>query len=304
MTPTSADRRAPGRALLGTGVVVGERYKVRRALAFGGMGVVYQVVSLVDRRPLAMKMLRPELVADPHWARRFEREVEMMRRLDHPNLVEMVEAVVHQGQRCMVMELISGRSLDRLVGGGALPARRALVLARQILDGLAHAHAAGVLHRDLKPENIVVTTHRPRARAIDQVKILDFGVGKLGGSSRLTRSGITHGTPEYMAPEQARRGLALDHRADLYALGVILFELLTGRRPFEGRDVVEVMSRHAFQPAPRLSDLAPAAPFVTAALEDLVARALAKRPDDRFADAAAMRDALDAAFPSLDHLPP
>jgi eukaryotic-like serine/threonine-protein kinase len=303
VTPTSADIGAARRVLLATGAVVGDRYRVRRALAFGGMGVVYQVVSLLDRRPLAMKMLRPELLADPYWRRRFEREVEMLRRLGHPNLVQMVEALEHEGQPCMVMELISGRTLDRVGGGGALPARRALVLARQVLDGLAHAHAAGVIHRDLKPENIVVTTRRPLDTAVDHVKVLDFGVGKLGRSARLTRSGITHGTPEYMAPEQARRRAAVDHRADLYAVGVILVEMLTGRRPFDGRDAVEVMSRHAFQPAPHLSDLAPGAPFVTPPLEALVARALAKQPDDRFADAAAMRDALDHAFTSLDHLP-
>ena len=302
----SPDPTPGGRVLLRAGEMIADRYRVRRVLAIGGMGVVYQVVSLADGRPLAMKTLLPDLAGDDLLRRRFEREARAMRALAHPGIVAIVDTVTERGVQYLLMQLVSGQTLDRVRGAGPLELRRALVFTRQILDALEHAHGLGVVHRDLKPPNLLVTREAAPRATVERIKILDFGIAKIlhgAGASqsfRLTQSGCTHGTPAYMAPEQARTGGEIDHRADLYALGVILFELLCGSRPFVGPDDLTVMSAHLREPPPFLGDVVPGAPFCLPALELLVATALAKDPERRYRDAAAMRDALDDAMTSLE----
>jgi serine/threonine-protein kinase len=174
-----------------------------------------------------------------------------------------------------------------------------------MLDGVEHAHARGVVHRDLKPDNVIVTTAGTPENPFERVKILDFGLVKLLddaaallGGSKLTRTGMAFGTPAYIAPESAM-GRPIDGRADLYAIGVMLFEMLTGRLPFAESDPGKLLRAHVSATPPTLTDVAPGAPFATPAMEVLVGGALMKKPEQRFADAATMRACLDEAFLSV-----
>jgi serine/threonine protein kinase len=289
------------------GHVVGGRYTVRALLGSGGMGAVYEVVG-PDGTHHAMKAPLPE-ATDALASKRFAREANAMQLLDHVNLVRAIDQVVDRGRLYLVLELVRGPSLASLLQIGPFAPRRALVVARQILDGLEHAHAQGVVHRDLKPENVVLRVVGPVGRTFEQVKILDFGLVKLLdaaaaaiGGDVLSRTGITFGTPLYMAPEQAL-GRPVDGRADLYALGVMIFEMLTGTTPFTGKDPTSVLRAHVGTPAPRLAGSVPGAAWATPALEALIGGALAKKSDDRFPSATVMRAALDEAFLSLQEVP-
>jgi len=289
------------------GYAVGGRYTIRALLGAGGMGAVYEVEG-PDGARYAMKAPLPQ-AGGALTNKRFAREANAMQLLDHPQLVRAIDQIVDGGRLFLVLELVRGPTLADELARGALAPRRALVIARQILDGLEHAHAQGVVHRDLKPENIVLTRAGTAGREYEHVKILDFGLVKLLdaaaaaiGGDVLTRTGITFGTPMYMAPEQAL-GRALDGRADLYALGVMLFEMLTGSPPFDSRDPAALLRAHVGTPAPTLQSRAPGAPWATPQLEAVVAGALVKKPSDRFASAAVMRAALDDAFLSLQQVP-
>jgi len=283
---------------------IGARHVVRGVIGFGSMGAVYEVEDDRGGRH-AMKVALPEIDDGGEAARRLAREANALQLLDHPNIVAAVELVADEGRLYLVMELVHGEPLAALIGRGPLPPRRALVLARQILDAVEHAHARGLVHRDLKPDNAIVTAAGAPHDPYDRVKVLDFGLVKLLddaaaliGGERLTRTGITFGTPAYMAPESAL-GRVTDERVDLYAVGVMVFEMLTGRPPFVDDEPLALLRAHVSAPAPRLADVAGAQPWCTPAVEALVAGALGKRPDERFASAAAMRARLDDAFLTL-----
>jgi len=228
--------------------------------------------------------------------------------LQPPNVVEVHEVGVgDDGALFLAMELVRGRSLRELIDERPLHPRRALVVARQVLLGLGHAHQHGLVHRDLKPANIMIARAGEPGREHDQVKLLDFGMVKMlsdaigrGGWEKLSRTGITCGTPAYIAPEQAL-GRPIDARADLYSLGVILFEMLTARMPFDSDDSLTLMRMHVSATPPTLASTG--ASWATDALEALIARALVKEPAQRYADARGMLAAIEAAFLSLDHLP-
>jgi serine/threonine-protein kinase len=277
---------------------------VRSILGSGAMGAVYEVEAS-DGQRRAMKAALPDLEDDGEAVRRLAREGNALQLLEHPHIVGAIESLVERGRLYLVLELVDGEPLSAIVARGPLPPRRALVLARQILDGVEHAHARGVVHRDLKPENVLVTAAGAAANPYDQVKLLDFGLVKLLddaaamiGGQRLTRTGIAFGTPAYIAPESAM-GRPVDGRADLYAVGVMLFEMLSGRLPFTFDDPVKLLRAHVSTPAPRLSEVAAGAPWCTPAIDLLCATALAKAVDARYPSAAAMRAALDEAFLSL-----
>jgi serine/threonine protein kinase len=274
------------------------------------MGAVYEVEDSRSGRRLAMKAPLAGIDGSSEAGRRFVREANATRLLDHPNLVEAVDLVIDDGRLYLVMELARGRSLAEALCDGALAPRRAQVIARQVLDGVGHAHGAGFVHRDLKPENVMLVPAGEPGREWEQAKILDFGLVKLigdaestFGADKLTRTGVVFGTPAYMAPEQAL-GRAVDGRADLYAVGVMIFEMLTGMQPFAARDPVAQMRMQVSTAAPRLAATVPDAPWTTAAMELLIFCALAKRPADRFASAAAMTAALDEAFLSIQFSAP
>ncbi|MEZ4403872.1 MAG: serine/threonine-protein kinase [Kofleriaceae bacterium] len=284
--------------------LIGQRYRVIGRLGQGGMGAVYQVVG-PDGRHHALKVAVPAQGDDGAAARRLAREGNALQLLAHPHIVDAVELVVDRGQLYLVLELVRGPALAELVAAGPVPPRRALVLMRQVLDALIHAHARGVVHRDLKPDNVLVTAAGTPPATYDRVKVLDFGLVKLlddaaaiVGGARLTKTGVAFGTPAYMAPEAAL-GRPTDARVDLYAAGVMVFELLTGRLPFPDADPMALLRAHVGRPPPRLADVVGPAPWCTPALEALVAGALAKAPAERFGSAAAMQACLDDAFLAL-----
>jgi eukaryotic-like serine/threonine-protein kinase len=291
---------------LAAGTLVAGRYRVEAPLGAGGMGAVYRAVDVQGGRPVAVKTVLAELAGEAALERRLEREAAASTFVRHPNVVEVLALDrLAGGGLALVMELVEGRTLRAALGDGALAPRRALVIARQMLLGLGLAHASGVVHRDLKPENVMLATAGATGATYEIVKLLDFGLVKLIGlaaevlgADRLTRTGIVQGTPAYMAPEQAL-GRAVDGRADLYAVGCMLFEMLIGAPPFDDADPVAIMKKQVKEPAPAL----PAAPWATPAVAHVVTTALAKAPAGRFADASAMLAAIEAAFRSIDHVP-
>ena len=285
------------------------RYRLGGLIGRGGAGAVYEAEHLPTGDVLAIKVLHPGHADAARVAERFRREAKAVSLLDHPNIVEVLDLVSEGDTLYLVMERIRGRSVADLIEAGELTARRSLVIARQVLEALAHAHARGMIHRDIKPENLMLVTVGEPGRAYERVKLLDFGLVKLFGEAageiggdKLTQTGLVFGTPAYMAPEQAL-GRGVDGRADLYAVGIVLFEMLTGRKPFRSPDVLTLMRMQTSAPPPTLASVAPGRPWCTPALEALVGRALMKRADARFGSAEAMIAALDAAFISLDHLP-
>ena len=282
------------------GAVVGERYRIVSRIGVGGMGAVYRAEHTMMRRDLAIKVLLSELGGRDEFARRFEREAESASRLAHPNIITVTDfGRTPDGALFLAMEFLAGDALTSAINEGPLPRERALAIVRQILRGLDHAHAAGVVHRDLKPDNIMLVE---RDGQRDVVKILDFGIAKVtepaSGQEVLTQAGVIFGTPEYLSPEQAV-GESVDARADLYAAGVILYEMLAGRRPFESEDKVKIISMHLSHAPPRIRDVNPTVdvPF---ALEQVVLQALEKHRENRFASATAFLQALEDSEAVVD----
>jgi len=271
-----------------------------RLLGRGGIGEVYEATELGTARRVAVKTLLPAFRNVNEAVRRMEREAKAGGLIDHPNIADVIGfGILSDGTPYLVMELIEGVDLAALLGDGALEPRRALGILRQALEGVGHAHALGILHRDLKPENIMVARGPDGA---ELVKILDFGIAKLVGlaaselgSEKLTETGAIFGTPAYMAPEQAL-GRPAAPGTDLYTLGVILFEMITGRRPFVGTDVNATLRMQISAPVPELVRFAP---WCTAELDDVIRRALQKSPAARFATASEMCAAVLAAERSL-----
>ncbi|MCB9599158.1 MAG: serine/threonine protein kinase [Sandaracinus sp.] len=271
------------------GRVLGGRYRIVRRLGEGGMGSVYEAEHVQLGRRVAIKLLHEHHASSIDLRTRFEREARMLSQLRHPNVVTITDFGVEDGKPFLAMDLLAGRDLASILKDGRVPAERAFGIVRQILRGVAHAHARGLVHRDLKPHNVIVEVLEDGS---DHVTVLDFGLARdLGGDATLTRSGIVVGTPAYMAPEQAGGGSA-DARADVYALGNVLFELLAGRRPFPFSEPHELVRAHLLTPAPSLRDTCHDLD-VPAELEALVERALSKEPRDRYPDAAAMLAAID-----------
>jgi serine/threonine-protein kinase len=279
------------------------KYTLVAPIGKGGMGGVWEITDDAGNR-YALKSPAAGMNSNAESTKRFAREANAVRMMDHPNLVSAVDVFVEAGYLFLVMEKVEGRTLGKLIAEGPMPPRPALVLARQILDGVGHAHQHGLVHRDIKPENIMLVDMGGWERA----KIVDFGIVKLIGDAeaamgggKLTTTGLVFGTPAYMAPEQAL-GRAIDPRTDLYAVGTILFEMLTGRVPFDNPDPMMQMRLQVKAPVPRLDMLTQGAPWCTPQLSVLVDAALSKNPDDRFPSAAIMMQALDDAFVSLDQV--
>ena len=298
--PADAASTAPPDPLVGT--VIAERYRLVRRVGEGGMGAVYLGEHLTLRKRVAVKFLHAEMSRIAEVVARFEREAQAAARLDHPNVVAAHDfGKTADGVFFLVMEFVEGGSLrDLLERTGRLAPVEALHIARHIAAALTRAHAEGIVHRDLKPENIVLVAREDDARF---AKVIDFGIAKVtpqgagDTGAPLTQMGMVFGTPDYMAPEQAL-GSAVDLRADLYAFGIMVFEMLTGRRPFQADDVVTLMGKHISEPVPAASSLVPTgalAPDVDA----VFARTLAKSPVDRFASATEFVQALEASLAGL-----
>ncbi len=262
------------------GTIIDGRYEVLRALGEGGMGVVYHVQHRVLQRSFALKMLRKDLARERDLCARFIQEARSAATIAHPNVVQITDyGELPDATPYFVMEFLEGLPLARLCrGGGPLPAARALRIVMQIASGVGAAHRAGIVHRDLKPDNVIVLQDMNRR---DVVKLLDFGVAKVAGAASVTRTGMVFGSPHYMSPEQAA-GQHVDHRADIYAIGVIMYEVFTGRVPFEADTFMGVLTKHMFM-APEPFKGGPG--FATrelGALEEVTLRCLEKKPDARF----------------------
>ena len=269
------------------GRVLQERYRITGIIAAGGMGIVYRGERVGLGKVVAIKFLHASMARDPLVARRFEVEARAMSRLCHPNCIGVLDFGVDD-LPYVVIDYASGDALDVMIAQGAQPPRRAIKIVRQILAALAHAHAQGIVHRDIKPENIVVEQNPGLA---DHVRLLDFGLAKLAGSDLGLTAGLAVGTPHYMAPEQMSDG-PVDGRADLYSVGIVLFEWLTGQKPFDSPDLSALLLQHLGAPTPPLRQVAPWANF-SGPLEAVVMRAMSKRPEQRYPSADAMSAALD-----------
>ncbi len=280
------------------GALVLGKYVVDEVLGEGGTGVVYAAHEPATGAEVALKVMHPHLASEVQVRGRFMREGAILRRLEGPHLCRILELgeVENPGRGapllCLVLPRIHGRALDALLREGPLPEARASTLMREVLEALESAHGQGVIHRDLKPHNVLVD---PAGRAT----VVDFGLSKIvnggggTGTTNLTALNMVFGTPEYMSPEQAQ-GDELDGRCDLYACGVMLFEMLTGRLPFTGATPLAILTAHLTQPPPSLDALV-ADGTLSRAVCAIVQRALSKDPAHRYSSAGAMRSSLERA---------
>jgi serine/threonine-protein kinase len=259
--------------LLGT--VIADRYRVDEKLGVGGMGAVYRAEHVLMKKPVAVKVLHREMTVVGEVVKRFEREAIAAGRIDHPNVTVATDfGKLRDGAFYLVLEYVPGRSLSTAMKeDGVFPVPRALFIARQVAAALGAAHAANIVHRDLKPDNIMLIE---RGGTKDFVKVLDFGIAKVNedGGGQLTRIGSVFGTPQYMAPEQAA-GKPVDHRADLYSLGLVLYEMLAGKAAFGSMELVAILTKQLTEPPPPLPE------SVDADVAALVMRLAEKDPDAR-----------------------
>jgi serine/threonine-protein kinase len=267
-----------------TGAILADRYRVGRLIGEGGMGYVYEAVHLAIEKRFAIKVLAEEMCSHPSHVERFLREARTTSKLDHENIVDISDCgPTGTGSVFFVMEYLDGEDLGTLIDREApLSWERARHLILQLCDALTSAHAQGVVHRDIKPQNCFRTTRR---RDPDFLKVLDFGIAKLLGEEhasgrKLTRTGQIFGTPEYMSPEQIR-GMPADPRMDVYAAGVIMYELLVGKTPFVGEAPLEVLAKHIHDPVPAIAGARVEA-GLAAQIDAVIARALAKDASLRF----------------------
>ena len=275
-------------------------YEIMAVLGAGGMGEVYRAHDERLGREVAIKVLPPELAADPDRLRRFEQEARAASALNHPNILTVYDVGAHEGAPYLVTELLEGESLRERLRNGALPARKAVELAAQVCAGLAAAHEKGIVHRDLKPENLFVTSD-------GHVKILDFGIAKLaapkvregleGPATEVdaTEAGMMLGTLGYMSPEQVR-GLRCDHRTDIFAFGCVLYEMLSGKRAFSGETAADTITAILSKDPAPLDGPSSAVP---PGLQGIVQRSLEKRSEDRFSSAHDLALALNAVAGTL-----
>lgn len=282
--------QTPAEAFVGR--TIAGKYRLLEKVGEGAMGAVYKALDPASQ-PCAVKMMHAQAVADPALRTRFEREAKALFTLRHPNVLEVRDYGVEAGLPFIVMELLSGRTLEEMVVEHTPDPQTGVELGKQVLRGLAYAHSHGILHRDIKSENVFVTWDGQQYRCI----LLDFGLVKLddskhGPSQKLTMAGSVMGSPAYMSPEQGT-GDVVDARSDVYAMGVVLYELVTGEWPFAAESQIEMFRMHLLEPPPAMSSKREHL-VVKPELEAVVQKALAKKKADRWDDAGAMLAALEA----------
>ncbi len=285
------------------GRTIAGRFHVIERIGTGGMGTVYRAKQSGLDREVALKVLKRELVSDRDTVARFHREAKAMSLLMHPNTVRVFDfGEDDDGYLYLAMELLEGELLTAWIERDGTPAlTEAVEIASEILRSLAEAHSKGIVHRDLKPDNIFLARVEGHARPV--VKVLDFGIAKAFRDDQKidqleTQAGTVFGTPRYMSPEQAQ-GKSLDHRSDLYSVGVLLYHLLTGHAPFVDDDAVVVMAKHIRETPPRPRQAAPERP-IPRNLDKVVMRALAKEPDNRYSSADVFEARLAACLPDVE----
>ena len=268
-----------------TPTLLGDRYRLGERIAAGGMGAVYRAVDETLGRQVAVKALRRELADDPTFLERFRREARAAAGLSHPGVAGVYDYGELGGQPFIVMELVEGETLaERLAARGRLPWREAFAIGEQVAAALAAAHAHGLVHRDVKPANILLGRD-------GRAKVTDFGIAQAAQTATLTRTGMVLGSANYVAPEQAKGG-HVGPAADLYSLGCVLFEAVTGETPYRGGNAVAIATQHVSAPVPDPRERRPELPPEAA---ELIIRALQKQPAGRFPSGAAMAAALAAA---------
>ena len=264
-------------------------YEVLAVLGAGGMGQVYKVRNVISDRLEAMKVLLPNLTENPELGERFLREIKVQATMTHPNIATLHTALRVENQLLMVMEYVEGHTIDSYISQGRIPIQHAVGYTAQVLSALSYAHKLGVVHRDIKPANMMVT---PRG----VVKLMDFGIAQFAQDRRLTQTGQNVGSLYYMSPEQINGEASVDGRSDLYSLGVSLYQMLTGKRPFDGDSDFKIMAAHLQQtPVPPIE----IDPDLPAALNEVIMLAIAREPGKRFQSA----DAMMAALTSLGSQP-
>ena len=258
------------------GELIGD-YEIRGVLGAGGMGTVYRVRNLISDRFEALKALLPDLTETADLGERFSREIKIQASLDHPNIAALRTAFRSGNQLLMIMELVEGQNVEQRLRQGPIEVQQSLGFIGQVLSALAYAHAQGVIHRDIKPANIMITP-------AGTIKLMDFGIASAATNRRLTQTGMAVGSLHYMSPEQVQ-ALAPDARSDLYSVGVTLYEMLSGQRPFTGANDYETIRAIVEREPPPLNAVNPT-------LSAIVMKALAKLPDYRYQSAGAFGEAL------------
>jgi len=262
-----------------------EQYQIQAHMAQGGMSDVYRAFDLVNRREVVIKIPDQSMLGDPAQFERFQRELDVMKTLDHPSILKGLGSGKFNRIPYLVTQFVDSGSLRSLIDSEApIESEKVILIIRKIADGMAYCHKNNVIHRDLKPENILITTD-------GQPVIMDFGLALTKGSHRVTYSNLsaTMGTPDYMSPEQVE-GQRGDQRTDIYALGIIMYEMLTGKTPYTGDSNMAIMAQHLNGTAPRLDKFNPS---ISLQLAALVATCLARNPNDRYKDMESLINILD-----------
>jgi serine/threonine-protein kinase len=275
------------------GSVIDGRYKITEVMASGAMGAVYKAERVPVGKLVAIKFLHASFANDSEFQARFERETRVMSKLNHPNCVSVLDFGAWEGSPYLVMDFVDGTTLrGRLDKEGALPPLQALAIARQVLAGLAHAHQQEVFHRDVKPANIMISEEIGHG---ERVRILDFGLARLQGNvgRDATQTNMVVGTPNYMAPEQTVPGSMIDARTDLYAVGVVLYEMIAGERPFNSEDTLQLLGMHRAAPIPRIADRVKPGTELPVGVQEIIDKAMAKSAKARYQTAIEFAKAID-----------
>lgn len=299
LVPFDADVEVQEDPLIGH--VLSGLYRVTGRIGEGGMGTVYNALHVHLNKPFAVKVLADRIAKNRDAVERLRQEAQAASSIDHDNIVDVVSFdATPDGRVYLVMELLDGTSLGDLVDRGPMDLDRALPIHYQLCDAIGAAHDNGIVHRDLKPDNVFIV----RKAEADFVKVLDFGISKVKSKEaeqvRMTKTGQLMGTPLYMSPEQAKGEMSVDHRADIYSMGVMLYEMLAGRPPFEGGNYFQLLWKHGNEVPLPLHEVRASVP---ASVSDAVMRSLSKDPADRFQSTAQFRAALVGAAPSITTSP-